>query len=130
MLDLIAAGLEVHGIDSSADMLDLCRQKAAALGVSVEVHCQLMQELALESRYQCCYIAGASFSLIDELAAAQQTLDRVYDHLLPGGRFLLSVFRPELMPQPSREKAIVRADESSGWFLRCSRSAHPPLSSR
>ena len=105
MLELIAAGLEVHGIDSSADMLALCREKASERNLAVTVHCQLMQTLALQTRYQCCYVAGASFSLIDSLADAQQTLDRVFAHLLPGGRFLLSVFRPELMPQPSAERA-------------------------
>ncbi len=112
MLDLIEAGLEVHGIDSSADMLALCRQKAAERGLPVKVHCQLMQELDLPDRYRCCFIAGASFSLIDNLPDAQQAISRVYDHLLPGGRFLLSVFRQELTPQPSREKALNRDDGS------------------
>lgn len=106
MLDLIAAGLEVHGIDSSADMLALCREKASERGLGVTVHCQLMQALDLQTRYSCCYVAGASFSLIDSLADAQRTLDRVFAHLLPGGRFLVSVFRPQLTPQPSAERAV------------------------
>lgn len=70
MLDLLADKLEVHGIDSSQDMLDLCLRKASDRGLDTPtVACQLMQDLSLKHRYPCCYLAGASFCPIENLTA-------------------------------------------------------------
>jgi SAM-dependent methyltransferase len=113
MLDLIAQGHAVWGIDSSKDMLDQCRHKAKDRGLPVHVEHQLMQELNLEQRFQSCFIAGASFCLIDKLEDAQETLRRVYQHLVPGGTFLLSVFSPKIASQPSAERSIKREDGST-----------------
>ena len=113
MLELISRGLEVQGIDSSADMLELCRRKAADRGLSVTVHCQLMQALELPDQFACCYLAGASFSLLDQLSDAQTTLERVFAHLLPGGAFLLSVFRPELTCLNPAQRRVRTADDGS-----------------
>jgi SAM-dependent methyltransferase len=113
MLDLIERGHDVWGIDSSKEMLDLCREKAKNRGLHVQVERQLMQELNLEQHFQSCFIAGASFCLIDKLEDAQETLRRVYQHLVPGGTFLLSVFRPTMASQPSAERSKTREDGST-----------------
>ncbi len=111
MLDLLADGLEVHGIDSSQDMLDLCRQKAIERELDEPtIACQLMQELSLPHRYACCYLAGASFCLMEDLVDARSTLAAVHEHLMPGGAFLVSLFRPEIVPQPSSKKEKTVAD--------------------
>jgi len=116
MLDLVQRGHDVWGIDSSQDMLDLCAGKARDLGVTDKLrgrlHRQLMQQLDLPQGFAACYIAGASFCLIDRLEDAQQTLRRVYAHLTPNGAFLLSVFRPVLEPQPGAETSTLRDDHS------------------
>jgi len=112
MLDLIAQGYDVWGIDSSQDMLDQCRQKANDRGLQVQVHRQLMQELDLDQQFQSCFIAGASFCLMDQLDDAQETLRRVYQHLAPGGAFLLSVFRPPMESQLGEERSKSREDGS------------------
>ena len=41
-------GLDVEGIDSSADMLERCRRKAREMGVEVALHEQRMDEAAME----------------------------------------------------------------------------------
>ncbi|NOX51053.1 MAG: class I SAM-dependent methyltransferase [Gammaproteobacteria bacterium] len=112
MLDLVAQGCDVWGIDSSKDMLDQCREKAKARGLQVNVELQLMQELELEQQFQSCFIAGASFCLMDMLDDAQETLRRVHKHLTPTGTFLLSVFRPPLETQPGVETSKTREDGS------------------
>ena len=83
MLQLAAQGHEIWGIDSSKDMLDQCRKRAQSRGLRVNVELQLMQELDLPQEFQSCYIAGASFCLMDNLGDAQETLHRVYRHLAP-----------------------------------------------
>ncbi|MFT7652831.1 MAG: SAM-dependent methyltransferase [Limisphaerales bacterium] len=112
MLDLVAQGYDVWGIDSSKDMLDQCREKAEARGLQPSVHLQLMQELELEQQFQSCYIAGASFCLMDRLEDAQETVRRVYKHLASTGTFLLSVFRPTMESQPGAERSKTRDDGS------------------
>jgi SAM-dependent methyltransferase len=112
MLDLVAAGYEVWGIDSSADMLVQCRERANNRGLRVNVELQLMQELELEQQFQSCYIAGASFCLMDKLDDAQETIRRVYEHLAPSGTFLFSVFRSKIKPQPGVETTKTREDGS------------------
>ena len=112
MLDLIAQGYDVWGIDSSKDMLDQCHEKAKTRGLQVSVQLQLMQELELEQQFQSGYIAGASFCLMDKLDDAQETVRRVYKHLAPTGTFLLSVFRPKVESQPSVERSKTRDDGS------------------
>ncbi len=71
-----------------------------------------MQTLSVEGQYACCYLAGASFCLIDDLADAQETLCRVYAALIPGGHFLLSVFEPPEAKLPSAVRSTTLADGS------------------
>ena len=102
MLELLADGLEVHGIDSSADMLALLHEKAEAQGLKPQVACQLMQDLDMPGPYASCYLAGASFCLLADVNDARATIERVYAHLKPGGAFLLSAFRPARLRGPAR----------------------------
>ncbi len=72
-----------------------------------------MQCLELTQQYQCFYIAGASFCLMDHLEDAQEAIHRVYQHLVPGDSFLLFAFRPKLTPQPSIEKSVTLENGST-----------------
>ena len=66
LLDLVALGLDVDGVDSSADMLDRLRASADARGLSVMVHQQRMEDLDLPRRYRSIYLAGATFTLLPD----------------------------------------------------------------
>ncbi|XOV83112.1 MAG: class I SAM-dependent methyltransferase [bacterium] len=105
MLALLRSGLNVHGLDASADLLDILNHRAKTQGLAPTVYCQTMQTLAVENTYACCYLAGPSFCLIDDLDDAQQTLQRVYAALIPGGHFLLSVFKPDATQMPSEVRS-------------------------
>ena len=63
LLDYLAAGIDVDGIDVSPEMLALCRSKAAELGLDVEgrLHQQTMETLALERRYATIFVPSLSF---------------------------------------------------------------------
>ncbi|MDJ0787810.1 MAG: class I SAM-dependent methyltransferase [Myxococcota bacterium] len=97
MLELCRRGYEVDGVDSSADMLARCRERAAELGLEVELHQQEMQRLELPRRYGAIYLAGATLTVLESDAAAEETLRRMHAHLRPGGGVLipLEILDPE-----------------------------------
>jgi predicted TPR repeat methyltransferase len=73
-LDPVEQGLNVHGLDSSADMLVKCAAKAQARGLRVRLHQQEMQSFARPTRYQTIFLAGASFMLLSEAGDPEPTL--------------------------------------------------------
>ncbi len=87
-----AAGLDVDGLDPSADMLALCREKAAAQDLSVNLYEQSMHEMALPRRYRTIFIPCGTFCLLIDRDDALQALQRLYDHLEPGGELIFNLF--------------------------------------
>lgn len=81
----LQAGLAVEGVDSSADMLAVCRQKAAAAGLAPVLYCQPMQALDLPKRYACIYIPCGSFTCVIGQENALAALRCFQRYLLPGG---------------------------------------------
>ncbi len=94
ILDLRQRGLDVDGIDSSADMLDVCRARAAAMGVHVEVYEQRMESMELGRTYKSIFLAGPTFNLLADDDVAVQSLERIRAHLEPGGMALVPLFIP------------------------------------
>jgi len=92
ILDYLAAGLDVDGVDNSPEMLAICRAKAKAAGIKVEGRLfeQEMDALALERRYATIFVPSLSFQLLTDLDAAARALARFHDHLAPGGVLVLS----------------------------------------
>jgi SAM-dependent methyltransferase len=94
LLDLVAAGLNVTGLDSSADMLALCRATALARCLDVTLLCQRMESLATDERFSSIYFAGPTFQLVIDPDAATTALARIALHLRDGGRVLVPLFVP------------------------------------
>ena len=74
----LRAGLDVEGVDSSADMLAACRRKAEAEGLSPVLYCQPMQALDLPKRYDCIYIPCGSFTCVMGQENALEALRRFH----------------------------------------------------
>ncbi|MGH0035721.1 MAG: class I SAM-dependent methyltransferase [Myxococcota bacterium] len=115
LVELVERGYEVEGLDSSEDMLELCRARAAERGTSVVLHRATMQSFSLQRRYASIFLAGASFTLLvsDEDAAA--ALERIHAHLLPGGAALIPLEIPDesaLRSALGRSREV-RADDSA-----------------
>ena len=81
----LAAGLTVEGVDSSADMLAVCRRKAEADGLAPTLFCQPMQALNLPRRYDCIYVPCGSWTCVTGRENALEALRRFHEHLRPGG---------------------------------------------
>jgi ubiquinone/menaquinone biosynthesis C-methylase UbiE len=85
--------IDVEGVDASPEMLDICRRKAAAAGVTPVLHQQLMQELELRRRFRTIYIPAQSFQIVVDRVDAVQVLVRSREHLEPDGEFIVTLGR-------------------------------------
>ncbi len=102
LLDLCASGLDVEGLDASADMLDRCRQAAEQRGLDVTLHLAAMEDMDLGHRYRSIYLAGATFNLLVDDDTAGAALGRIAAHLEPGGIALV----PLTIPTPTPPTAL------------------------
>jgi ubiquinone/menaquinone biosynthesis C-methylase UbiE len=85
LLDYVAQGLDVDGVDLSPEMLALCRAKADRLGLHPRLFQQAMQRLDLPRRYRTILVPSSSFQLVLDPAEAAEAMRRFFEHLLTGG---------------------------------------------
>jgi hypothetical protein len=119
LLTLRTDGLDVEGLDSSADMLAKLRRTAADLGVDVTVHHSTIEQMDLGRTYRSIFLAGPTFNLLPDDAAVASALERISEHLDPAGAALIPLFIPT--PVPDRHLGIVREHvDDRGRTLRVS----------
>jgi SAM-dependent methyltransferase len=95
-LPVLFAGVELTCLDGSAEMLAVLRRKLDARGLTAEIVCQDAASFQLERRFALIFIAYNSFSEVVGDDERRSLLERVHDHLVPGGRFLCTLQDPEL----------------------------------
>lgn len=98
LVELRRRGLDVEGVDSSADMLARCRSRAAAAGVDVVLHHQRMEALDLPRRYRSVFLAGPTFTLLPDDRTALRALRGIRAHLADGGTALVPLWVPPPTP--------------------------------
>ncbi|HEV8338878.1 MAG TPA: methyltransferase domain-containing protein [bacterium] len=89
LLDYLAAGVDIDGVDSSPEMLALCRAKAEAAGLQPALFLQQMESLDLPRRYRTIIVPSSSFQLLTDADAAVSGMRRFFEHLLPGGALIM-----------------------------------------
>lgn len=99
LLDLRRHGLDVEGVDSSADMLDRCRRRAADDGLTVVLHHQRMEALDLPRRYRTIFLAGPTFTLLPDDDTALLALRGIRAHLREDGVGVVPLFVPTPTPR-------------------------------
>jgi SAM-dependent methyltransferase len=93
LLPYLRAGLDVDGCDVSPDMLALCRAAAEREGLAPNLYAQAMHELELPRRYASMFVVGA-FGLGSTREQDGAALQRMHDHLEPGGLLVLDIGVP------------------------------------
>ena len=114
LIELRKRGLDVEGLDASADMLEQCRRAAAREGVEVVLHHQLMQRMELSRRFRSIFLAGPSFNLLPDDLTAHHALSRIRTHLEPSGSALIPLFIPSITPADELGRArVARSDDGA-----------------
>lgn len=92
LLDFLAQGIDIDGLEISADMLALLRAKAAAAGLVVDgrVHEGAMETMGLGRRYRLVMVPSSSFQLLVDPVSAAAAMRRFHEHLAPGGALAMS----------------------------------------
>src|SRR6476469_2216743 len=75
LLDYLAEGIEIDGVDVSPEMLAVCRAKASALGLEPTLYEPAVEDLQLPRRYRTIIVPST----------AQRAVVRLAAHLEPGG---------------------------------------------
>lgn len=88
LIPYLRDGLDVDGSDVSADMLARCREAAEREGLTANLYAQPKHELDLPRRYRTVFMCGG-LGVGSTRAEDVEAMRRVYDHLEPGGTFVL-----------------------------------------
>lgn len=97
LLDFLASGIDIDGLEISPDMLAILREKAAAAGLDVSgrIHEGAMQTFELDRRYRTVIVPSSSFQLLLDEADATEAMRRFVRHLSPGGMLAMPFIRLE-----------------------------------
>ena len=98
ILELRQRGLDVDGIDASADMLAIARERADQLGVEINVLQQRIETMNLGRSYKSIFLAGPTFNLLPDDPAALAALRGIAKHLDSDGAALIPLFVPPPLP--------------------------------
>jgi SAM-dependent methyltransferase len=107
LLRWLDAGMDVEGIDSSADMLAILRRHAAERGLDPTVHHGDFAPLTLDGTYAAMVCVAGSFTLVDDRAQARRALASYLARLRPGGLLAITLVVPS-----------AHFDEEFAWRLR------------
>jgi ubiquinone/menaquinone biosynthesis C-methylase UbiE len=128
LLDYLAQGIAIDGVDNSPAMLDICRQKATALGVAPTLYEQYLETLVVPRQYRTIIIPSSTLQLVIDPAMAVQSLQRLAAHVLPGG-VVVAPFMTFGKPGDTRitewEQTAVRAEDGA-TFRRVGRYWYEP----
>jgi SAM-dependent methyltransferase len=89
LLDFLALGIDIEGVDNSAEMLDLCRRNASRSRLAATLYLQPMQRLRLPRRYRTILVPSSSFQLLLAVEDARDAMTRFHEHLERGGTLVM-----------------------------------------
>ena len=89
LLDYLNRGVDIEGVDTSPEMLDLCRAKALILNLKPTLYLQSMEDLDLPQHYEIIIVPSSSFQLVTDLGDATKSMANFYRHLDPGGILIM-----------------------------------------
>lgn len=96
LLAYLQEGLDVHGLEPSSTMLNLCFKKAQSLNLTPIMHRQSMQTLNVPFSYNTIFIPQCTFQLIVDPHEMREALRKAYLHLTKNGELLIPLFIPPL----------------------------------
>ncbi len=89
LLDFMAQGIDIDGVDNSPEMLTLCHEKAKAMELAPKLYENRMESMRLPRQYQTIIVPSSSFQLVLEPAEALRAISNLFEHLLAGGTLVM-----------------------------------------
>lgn len=125
-IPLAARGVPVHGVDASTRMVEKLRSKPGAEGIAVTV--SDFADFEIAERFSLAYVVFNTFFSLLEQEDQVRCFRSVAGHLVPGGRFLLECFVPDLARFDRGQRLSVTAID--GDAVRLEASIHDPVAQR
>jgi SAM-dependent methyltransferase len=97
LIPLLEAGLDVEGVDTSPEMLAVCRKHCLDRGLDPVLREADMTTFVQPGAYQAVIIPTGSITLLDGRAATQQALAAFHQSLVPGGKLIVDIPAPRLV---------------------------------
>jgi SAM-dependent methyltransferase len=124
LIPLLEAGLAVEGLDSSPDMLAVCRQHGHDRGLDPVLREADMTALAEPDSYQAVIIPAGSIMLLDGRDAAPRALAAFRECLVPGGRLIADLDPPSLAAGPAITSARYWERDPFLWTMQVMHTSH------
>ncbi|MDZ8259376.1 class I SAM-dependent methyltransferase [Nostoc sp. ChiQUE01b] len=94
LIPLLEAGINIEGVDTSPDMLAVCRKYCAARGLNPILHQGSIENLDLPGKFSAIAVSFGSFMLLEKRSAAIAALQAFARHLEPQGRIFIDLQLP------------------------------------
>jgi SAM-dependent methyltransferase len=94
LIPLTEAGLDVTGLDTSPQMLAICRRHCQERGLDPELHEADMTGFVRPAAYQAVIVPTGSIALLNGSVACRQALTAFRESLASGGRLIIDVPAP------------------------------------
>ncbi len=100
-LPLVRAGVQLTCVDNAPEMLARLQQKLVQEQLSAQVYEMDVRYLSFDKQFDLILLPFHSFSELVSPPDRKQALERIYEHLASGGRFICTLHNP-----PQRLRAI------------------------
>lgn len=85
LLDFLAQGIDMDGVDISPEMIAFCETNAAKKRLTPKLYNQSMTDLDLPRKYGTILVSSSSMQLLLKPEQPQQAMTHFFNHLEPGG---------------------------------------------
>ncbi len=102
LIPMLNAGLNIEGFDASNYMLDALKQKLAITSnKKAPAWQQFVQDFKSEKLYNLIFVPYGSWGLITSIEDSKKSLEIMYNHLAPNGKFILEIETVDSAPKTS-----------------------------
>lgn len=91
LVPLLESGLEVHGFDTSPEMLAYCESACRARGLTANLSQQSFSDFMFDRTFSAVIVPAGSIQLVTDIKEAIAVLRRFHDALEEGGRLILDL---------------------------------------
>ena len=118
LLEYLAGGIDIDGVDNAPEMLERCRAKATRRGLNVDERVSVadMRSFAARRHYRTILVPSSSFQLLTKREDCDRALHSFRRHLVAGGGIVISLadLTPNVRVAARQAQWRVRAEDVGG----------------